>query len=246
MHADHRCGVPAGRLCEEVGRAAFPRYRAGDQCGGGLSLIVSVTVVPTAAARLLSATQTRRWRPARRTLPVDRAAFSSIRLDGQPPLPVRADPLRGRLAGRRSDRRPGGLGQLRPCCRRSSTCRTATATSCLASCCRRRATTSIKLMRLGDVVEERLKPYWDVDPGTPEAAALDAPSDRRLFLCGPRAIVFLGLRALDPLAAELVPLVRAMAAAVCRAPSRSPSKSSLFERGSDRGRRSTSRLPGRI
>ena len=32
----------------------------------------------------------------------------------------------------------------------------------------------LELLRMGDMVEQQLIPYWDVDPGTPEAEALDA------------------------------------------------------------------------
>jgi HAE1 family hydrophobic/amphiphilic exporter-1 len=89
---------------------------------------------------------------------------------------------------------------------------------------------------MGDVVEEQLLPYWDVDPGTPEAAALDAPVLADFFFIASGRSVFLGLRALDPLAASrLVPLVRRVAAelpgtfAVAK-------QSSLFEQGLGSGR----------
>jgi hydrophobic/amphiphilic exporter-1 (mainly G- bacteria), HAE1 family len=93
-----------------------------------------------------------------------------------------------------------------------------------------------ELLRMGDVVEERLLPYWDVDPDTPEAAALDAPVLGDFFFVARGRSVFLGLRALDPLAASrLVPLVRRVAAglpgtfAVVK-------QSSLFEQGIGSGR----------
>jgi hydrophobic/amphiphilic exporter-1 (mainly G- bacteria), HAE1 family len=93
-----------------------------------------------------------------------------------------------------------------------------------------------ELLRMGDIVEERLLPYWDVDPGSPEAAALDAPILGDMFFVARGRSVFLGLRALDPLqAAKLVPLVRQVAAdlpgtfAVAK-------QSSLFEQGIGSGR----------
>jgi HAE1 family hydrophobic/amphiphilic exporter-1 len=93
-----------------------------------------------------------------------------------------------------------------------------------------------ELLRMGDIVEERLLPYWDVDPGSPEAAALDAPILGDMFFVARGRSVFLGLRALDPLdAARLVPLVRRVAAdlpgtfAVAK-------QSSLFEQGIGSGR----------
>ena len=93
-----------------------------------------------------------------------------------------------------------------------------------------------ELLRMGDLVEERLIPYWDVDPGTPEAKALDAPVLGDCFFVARGKSVFIGLRSLDPLeAAKLVPLVRRIAAdlpgtfAVAK-------QSSLFENGLGAGR----------
>ncbi len=93
-----------------------------------------------------------------------------------------------------------------------------------------------ELLRMGDLVEQRLIPYWDVDPGTPEAKALDAPILGDCFFVARGKSVFIGLRSLDPLeAAKLVPLVRRIAAdlpgtfAVAK-------QSSLFENGIGAGR----------
>jgi HAE1 family hydrophobic/amphiphilic exporter-1 len=93
-----------------------------------------------------------------------------------------------------------------------------------------------ELLRMGDTVEERLLPYWDVDPGTPEAAALDAPVLGDFFFVARGRSVFIGLRALDPLqASKLVPLVRRVSGglpgtfAVAK-------QSSLFEQGIASGR----------
>jgi HAE1 family hydrophobic/amphiphilic exporter-1 len=93
-----------------------------------------------------------------------------------------------------------------------------------------------ELLRMGDVIEERLLPYWDVDPGTPEAAALDAPILGDMFFVARGRSVFIGLRALEPLeASRLVPLVRKISSdlpgtfAVAK-------QSSLFERGIGGGR----------
>jgi HAE1 family hydrophobic/amphiphilic exporter-1 len=93
-----------------------------------------------------------------------------------------------------------------------------------------------ELLRMGDVVESRLLPYWDVDPDTPEAAALDAPLLGDMFFVAQGRRVFMGLRSLDPLAAgRLVPLVRRVAGdlpgtfAVAK-------QSSLFEQGIGSGR----------
>jgi len=93
-----------------------------------------------------------------------------------------------------------------------------------------------ELIRLGERVEERLIPYWDVEPGSPEAAALDAPVLNDFFFVARDRSVFIGLRAADPLvASQLVPLVRRVAGdlpgtiAVAK-------QSSLFEQGIGSGR----------
>jgi HAE1 family hydrophobic/amphiphilic exporter-1 len=93
-----------------------------------------------------------------------------------------------------------------------------------------------ELLRMGDVIEERLLPYWDVDPGTPEAAALDAPILGDMFFVARGRSVFIGLRALEPLeAARLVPLVR-QASADLPGTFAVAKQSSLFERGIGGGR----------
>jgi HAE1 family hydrophobic/amphiphilic exporter-1 len=93
-----------------------------------------------------------------------------------------------------------------------------------------------ELLRMGDVVEKRLIPYWDVDPGSPEAKALDAPVLGDCFFVARGRSVFIGLRSFDPLeAGKLVPLIRRVAAdlpgtfAVAK-------QSSLFENGIGSGR----------
>ena len=93
-----------------------------------------------------------------------------------------------------------------------------------------------ELLRIGDAVEAKLLPYWDVDPDTPEAAALDAPILGDSFFVARGRSVFIGLRCLDPLeASKLVPLVRRVTGdvpgtfAVAK-------QSSLFEQGLGSGR----------
>jgi HAE1 family hydrophobic/amphiphilic exporter-1 len=93
-----------------------------------------------------------------------------------------------------------------------------------------------ELLRMGDIVEQRLLPYWDVDPGTPEAAALDAPILGDMFFVARGRSVFIGARALDELdAGRIVPLIQRVAAglpgtfAIAK-------QSSLFEKGLGAGR----------
>ncbi|QDU86911.1 Multidrug export protein AcrF [Pirellulimonas nuda] len=96
-----------------------------------------------------------------------------------------------------------------------------------------------QLMSLGKIVEDELKPYWDVDadalPDTP-ADGINAPAIQDFFFVVRGRSVFLGVRSRDPLrSAELVPLV-------FRIGSKLPGsiafaqQTSLFERGLGAGR----------
>ncbi len=93
-----------------------------------------------------------------------------------------------------------------------------------------------QLMELGETVETDLRPYWNVDPDSAEAAELDFPVIADFFFVARGRQVFLGLRAHDPSrAAELVPLIMQVGSklpgtfAVAK-------QSSLFEQGLSAGR----------
>jgi HAE1 family hydrophobic/amphiphilic exporter-1 len=93
-----------------------------------------------------------------------------------------------------------------------------------------------QLQAMGEQIEKQLQPYWDVDPGSPEAAQLDFPIIGDFFYVARNRQVFLGLRAHEPLrASELVPLVKRVTANV---PGTlvGVNQSSLFERGLTAGR----------
>jgi hydrophobic/amphiphilic exporter-1 (mainly G- bacteria), HAE1 family len=64
-----------------------------------------------------------------------------------------------------------------------------------------------ELNRMGQMIEEELRPYWDVDPGSPEAEQLPFPVIGDFFYVARGRQVFIGLRAADATrAGELVPL----------------------------------------
>jgi len=93
-----------------------------------------------------------------------------------------------------------------------------------------------ELVRLGETIEQGLRPYWDVDPDSPEAKALKYPVIRDFFFVARGRTVFVGLRANDPLrAGELVPLVQRVAFALPGAFAFA-TQASLFERGLTAGR----------
>jgi HAE1 family hydrophobic/amphiphilic exporter-1 len=94
-----------------------------------------------------------------------------------------------------------------------------------------------ELMEMGRIVENELKPYFDVDAGTPEAGALDAPVIEDFFFVARGRQVFIGLRALDPSrAAELVPLIMRIGRERLVGTIAVASQSSLFGRGLEGGR----------
>ena len=93
-----------------------------------------------------------------------------------------------------------------------------------------------QLIEMGEKVEADLRPYWNVDPGSPEAKQLDAPIIDDLFFVASSKRVFIGARSLDPArCAQLIPVMR-------RVSSDLPGtialvfQTSLFERGLSAGR----------
>jgi len=93
-----------------------------------------------------------------------------------------------------------------------------------------------ELVRMGEIFEEQLAPYWAVEPGSAEAKKLGFTPIKQFFFVASDRVVFLGLRAHDPLAAgKLIPLIRSVSA---RLPGTFVivSQSSLFESGLTGGR----------
>lgn len=93
-----------------------------------------------------------------------------------------------------------------------------------------------ELMHLGQTVEAALEPYWNIDPGSPEAEKLDYPIIGDFFFVARGKMVFVGIRSHDPLrAGEMVPLIQKTGMklpgtfAVAK-------QSSLFEQGLSAGR----------
>jgi hydrophobic/amphiphilic exporter-1 (mainly G- bacteria), HAE1 family len=93
-----------------------------------------------------------------------------------------------------------------------------------------------QLMEMGEKIEQDLEPYWNADPDSPEAEALDYPViDYYFYVVRGRRVV-MGFRAADPnRVQELIPLLKEVGSqfpgtlAVA-------SQSSLFERGLSGGR----------
>ncbi|MGD9850943.1 MAG: efflux RND transporter permease subunit [Nitrospirales bacterium] len=66
-----------------------------------------------------------------------------------------------------------------------------------------------EFVKMGKVIEEQLHPYWDAQPGSPEEAALDGPSIMNFFYVARGRSVFMGGRVNDPMRVqELIPILR--------------------------------------
>jgi hydrophobic/amphiphilic exporter-1 (mainly G- bacteria), HAE1 family len=93
-----------------------------------------------------------------------------------------------------------------------------------------------KLLEMGNVVESGLQPYWDIDPGDPKLKTLDAPQIEDFFFVARNRQVFVGVRSADPeRAGMLAPVIR-------RLQEKLPGtiliafQTSLFEQGLSAGR----------
>ncbi|MDR4496197.1 MAG: efflux RND transporter permease subunit [Nitrospirales bacterium] len=66
-----------------------------------------------------------------------------------------------------------------------------------------------EFVKMGKAIEAYLHPYWDAQPGSPEEAALDGPSIMNFFYVARGRSVFMGGRVNDPMRVqELIPIFR--------------------------------------
>jgi HAE1 family hydrophobic/amphiphilic exporter-1 len=94
-----------------------------------------------------------------------------------------------------------------------------------------------KMKQMGELVETELRPYWDVDPDSEEAAELEFPPIGDFFYVARNRQVFLGVRAHDAQrAAQLVPLVQMVRSKLSDGSFLVAKQSSLFEQGLTAGR----------
>lgn len=69
-----------------------------------------------------------------------------------------------------------------------------------------------QLLAMGNVVEEGLRPYWDIDPNDPNTKKLDGPPIEDFFFVARNRQVFVGVRSAQPTrAGELVNVIRGLA-----------------------------------
>ncbi len=93
-----------------------------------------------------------------------------------------------------------------------------------------------ELSSMASVVEDSLRPHWDAQPGSPEEAKLDGPSILNFFYVATGRTVFMGGRVNDPnRVAELIPVFRRATADLPGVIS-IVTQRGLFERGLASGR----------
>ena len=93
-----------------------------------------------------------------------------------------------------------------------------------------------QLADMGSHIENALRPYWDVDPDSPEAAKLDFPTIADFFYIARGRQLFMGVRSHDPLrSGEMVPLLRKVGMGI-PGTFMVAKQSSLFEQGLSSGR----------
>ncbi len=207
-------------------------------CGVGLSLIVSITVIPTAARRILRrgghATQPSRW-----TNLFGLVGLGERLTNAFAGLIERIQTMRYSLAIRLMiillfvAASIGGTWLLMP------------DTEYLPDGNRNLVIAILlpppgynvdKMIEIGEQIEENVAKYWEAEPGSPEEAALDGPRIESFFFVARGQMLFLGARASDELrGAELVPVLSRAAASI---PGVIPivSQASLFESALSGGR----------
>lgn len=93
-----------------------------------------------------------------------------------------------------------------------------------------------ELGNIGAIVENHLEPYWNIDPGSPEAKDLKYPVIEDFFYVARGRQVFLGLRSAEPMRArELIPLIMELRTEI-PGTFLVAKQSSLFEQGLTAGR----------
>ncbi|MBT6494990.1 MAG: efflux RND transporter permease subunit [Planctomycetaceae bacterium] len=93
-----------------------------------------------------------------------------------------------------------------------------------------------QMIALGERIEAEIAPHWEAEPGSPEEAALNGPRIDNFFFVARGRMLFMGARSVDPLrCAELVPI---LARASSGAPGVIPivSQASLFDSALSGGR----------
>lgn len=204
-------------------------------CGIAFSMLVSFTVIPTAASRLFRHVDTNRALPPRRPEAKVRAAAAAL-VDAVVGLNAWILRSRFRSVTVALVMTATSLGVSYLLWPKVEYLPTGNRNFVFASFSLPPGYNLDELSEIGATMERRLQPYWDVDAGGPPTNAADAPAIDYYF-CGIRERrLFMGFRARDPSRAkELIPLVRE-AGADLPGIRIVAAQSSLFSRGLSGGR----------
>lgn len=98
--------------------------------------------------------------------------------------------------------------------------------------------------RIGEQIEADLRPYWEAELGTPEAAALNGPPIKNFFYVARGRQAFMGARVKEP--ERIKEIMPVMQAALSKIPGMIAivSQSSIFQRGIGEGRSINVQLTG--
>jgi hydrophobic/amphiphilic exporter-1 (mainly G- bacteria), HAE1 family len=199
-----------------------------------LSLVVSITVIPTAASRLLGGKQ--RPPAENRSNPGSRRGWATRFVDGWIAINAWALGGVGRkivVAATLIGISLGGSYLLWP---KVEYLPTGNRNLVFCSLSPPPGYNLDQLARMGELIEEKFRPYWDVDRDSPEAAALDFPPLEDFFYIARGRNVFMGMRAMEPNRVnELLPLFDTIRDDL-PGTTLLANKSSLFERGLTAGR----------
>ncbi|MCA9268251.1 MAG: efflux RND transporter permease subunit, partial [Planctomycetales bacterium] len=222
--------VPVVFVEQEAGQL-FRDIALAISCAVGLSLIVSVTVIPVAAAKLFKNQTDRRERPHPLGVPAGWFVGGVVGLnrwalgDWMRSAAVVAALIGGTFAAMwafwpKVEYLPSGnrnlaIGLIFP----------------------PPGYNLDELSQMGQWVENELQPYWDVDPDSPEAAKLDYPIIGDWFYVARGRQVFLGIRARDnQKAGKLAEMMRVKLSGRLPGAFIVAQQSSLFEQGLAAGR----------
>ncbi len=235
--------IPILFLKDEVGQL-FGDIAIAISCAVGLSLVVSVTVIPTATARILS--KRNRHAEAGDVYVADsKARVPRFLRPFLAPFDLLASGFVRSLLATHTWLQRGVLRQLAliaalvagvlalliPLWPKLEYLPKGNQNLALAFVLPPPGYNLAEMASLGETIDARLEPFWNADPGSPEAEKLPFPTIRQYFFVAFGNMIFSGVSANDPLRArELVPLMFSAGAGIPGAIAFAQ-QASIFERG---------------
>ncbi len=205
---------------EEQSGQLFRDIAIAISAGVGLSLLVSITVIPGLAARILTTRQRRHERPANHKAVgewSDETALPTTALAPQTHrLADHISSMVSRICANKALRLFTIVGLIGLSCGltwilipQAEYLPTGNRNLVIGILLPPPGYNMETFVKMGGEIESVLSPYWDAEPGSPEEAQLDGPSIRNFFYVARGRMVFMGGRTNDDKRAkELIPLMR--------------------------------------